>query len=325
MKLGRRTFMGAGAVLAMAPTLAQAAKPRTSEAVELWPGLPPGYNPAIPIEHRIDDQARNPAKPDRWIRGIARPTMEIWRPSKPNGAAVLLVPGGSYAFLSYDNEGVSQAEWLNALGVTAFILSYRLPGEGWHDRGLVPLQDAQRAMRIIRHNANRFGIDPGRVGVLGFSAGGHLAGSLATRFDEATYAAVDAADKLPARPDIAGLIYPVISLESDFTHVGSRDNLLDAGASPAALAAASVNRRVTADTPPVFLLSTIDDDAVPSANSLAMYDAMRAARRPVSLHVFEAGGHGFGVRLPPSQPASIWPKLFTAFAASHGLIPASST
>lgn len=323
MTLNRRTFIGIGAAIGVTPALSHAAKPRTAETLELWPGAPPGKNPDVPIERRVENQSRNPNTPDRWISGIDRPSIQAWRPSKPNGAGVLLVPGGSYAFLAYDNEGVSQAEWLNALGITAFILSYRLPGEGWHNRGVVPLQDAQRAMRIIRHNATKFGIDARRVAVLGFSAGGHLAGSLATRFDERIYAPIDGVDDLSARPDLAGLIYPVISLEADFTHAGSRDNLLGQGASPQALNMASVNRRVTAGTPPVFLLSTGDDGAVPPANSIAMYDAMRAARRPVALHIFESGGHGFGVRLPSSQPASIWPKLFTAFAASHGLIPAS--
>lgn len=322
MKLPRRMFVAAGLALAVAPALAEAGKPRMPETLELWPGSPPGENPAHPIVRKVDDQSRDPANPDRWIRGIARPIIEVWRPRKPNGAAILVVPGGSYAFLSYDNEGVSQAKWLNALGITAFILYYRLPGEGWNDRGLVPLQDAQRAVRLIRRNAARFKVDPGRVGVLGFSAGGHLAGSLATRFAERAYAPVDAADSLSARPDVAGLIYPVISVEAGFTHSGSRANLLGDTPSPEALTAASVDRRVTGDTPPVFLLTTIDDGAVPSANSLAMYEAMRAAGRPVTLHVFETGGHGFGVRLPASQPASAWPQLFAAFAASHGLIPA---
>lgn len=324
MKLPRRTFVLAGIALAMAPAPALARKQRMPEIVELWPGPPPGHNPQVSITSRTDDQSHDSDKPDRWIYGIARPTIEIWRPSKPNGGAVLLVPGGGYGFLSYDNEGVSQAKWLNALGITVFILLYRLPGEGWHNRSLVPLQDAQRSMRVIRYNAARFGIDPARVGVLGFSAGGHLAGSLATRFDEKTYDPVDSADSLSARPDLAGLIYPVISLEADFTHGGSRDNLLGTGASPEALQAASVNRRVTADTPPAFLLSTIDDGAVPTANSTVMYEAMRAAKRPVTMHIFETGGHGFGVRLPVGQPASNWPGLFAAFAASHGLIPAPS-
>lgn len=323
MKLARRTVLGSSFALATIPVVARAGSSRSPELLELWTGPPPGLNPDMPIERRVDDQSHDPGKPDRWIRGIARPILEIWRPTKPNGAAMLIVPGGGYGFLSYDNEGISQAHWLNARGITAFILCYRLPGEGWHSRSLVPLQDAQRAVRIIRSNVAEFGIDPGRVGVLGFSAGGHLAGSIATRFDEKTYSPVDAADSLSARPDIAGLIYPVISLEADFTHAGSRDTLLGRGALPEAQEAASVNRRVTADTPPVFLLSTIDDGAVPTANSLAMYDAMRAAKRPVTLHIFETGGHGFGVRLPASQPASIWPRLFTAFAASHGLVPAS--
>lgn len=325
MRLPRRSLLASGLAFAAVPAFAAAGNGTAapSEAIELWPGLPPGYKSDSRIERRIDDQSHDPAKFDRWIHGIARPTLEVWRPAKPNGAAMLLVPGGAYGFLAYDNEGVSQAQWLNAKGITAFILSYRLPAEGWLNRSVVPLQDSQRAMRLIRSRASTFGVDPNRVGVLGFSAGGHLAGSLATRHGEKVYDAVDAADSLSARPDVAGLIYPVISLEADFAHAGSRDNLLGSGASADALRAGSVNRRVTADVPPVFLLNTLDDTTVPAENSLAMYEAMRAAKRPVELHIYETGGHGFGVRLPASLPASNWPRLFTAFAASHGLVPPS--
>ncbi|WP_427967969.1 alpha/beta hydrolase [Altererythrobacter sp.] len=312
--------LASGFALATIPAIAQAGTAHSPEILELWPGPPPGLNPDIPIERRVDDQSRDPGVYDRWIRGIARPMLEVWRPAKPNGAAMLIVPGGGYGFLSYDNEGVSQAQWLNARGITAFILFYRLPGEGWQNREVVPLQDAQRAMRLIRSKATDFGIDTKRVGVLGFSAGGHLAGSLATRHAEVVYESIDAADSLSARPDIAGLIYPVISLEADFTHGGTRDNLLGTGATPEAKRAASVNRRVTSETPPVFLLHANDDGAVPVANSIAMYEAMQADKLPVALHIFEAGGHGFGVRLPANLPASKWPELFAAFAAGHGLI-----
>ena len=228
---------------------------------------------------------------------------------------MLVVPGGSYWFLSYDNEGVSQADWLNAQGVTAFILMYRLPGEGWPQRENVPLQDAQRAMRLIRSRAQQFGIMPERVGVLGFSAGGHLAGSLATCHAEPVYAPVDAADGLSARPDVAGLIYPVISVDALFTHEGSRAALLGQNPTEASRKARSVELRVTDDTSPVFLMHAADDGAVPVANSIALFQAMQAKARPVALHVFEHGGHGFGVRLPASEPASIWPTLFAAFAA----------
>ena len=321
MKFSRRMILGASAALAATPVraLAQPGQ-KEEEVIELWPASPPGST-GNKIVRKVDDQSRDPARPDRWISGIDRPVMVVRRPAQPNGSAVLLVPGGSYWFLSYDNEGVSQADWLNARGITAFILLYRLPNEGWPQRENVPLQDAQRAMRLIRSRAQQFGIMPDRVGVLGFSAGGHLAGSLATCHAESVYTPVDEADRLPARPDVAGLIYPVISLDAPFTHEGSRAALLGQNPTEASRKARSVELRVTADTPPTFLMHAADDGAVPVANSLALFQAMQAKARPAALHIFERGGHGFGVRLPASEPASAWPRLFAAFAARQGVFP----
>ncbi|GAA0670285.1 alpha/beta hydrolase [Sphingomonas insulae] len=291
------------------------------EVVPLWPGAIPGAR-GTRIVRKVNDRAKTAATHDRSITGIDAPALVVKRPARPNGSAALLLPGGGYGFLSYDNEGIEQARWLNALGVTCFILLYRLPAEGWTDRHLVPLQDAQRAMRVIRAGAARFGVEPQRIAVLGFSAGGHLAGSLATRHAEATYTPVDAADRLSARPDVAGLIYPVIAMDPATTHKGSHDNLLGPSPDPALMAAASVERRVTADTPPVFLTHAGDDATVPVANSLTMYAALLAAKRPAELHVFDEGGHGFGVRLAKGVPASAWPTLFTAYAKRKGVFPA---
>ncbi|MCI4591867.1 alpha/beta hydrolase [Sphingobium sp. BYY-5] len=317
--LDRRTALIAAAGLAALPHLAVAQTSAADEIVELWPGPPPGDTGAK-IVRKIVDQSKDPAKPDRWVTGIARPVLVVRRPARPNGAAMLVVPGGGYGFLSYDNEGTSQAAWLNDRGITAFILLYRLPGEGWARREDVPLQDAQRAMRLIRAQAVRFAVDPRRVGVLGFSAGGHLAGSLATRHDEKVYDAVDATDGQDARPDVAGLIYPVVSLEAPFTHGGSRDNLLGPNATEQARKARSVELRVDATTSPIFLVHATDDGLVPPANSIALFQAMEAAKRPVALHIFEDGGHGFGTRLPDTMQAAAWPGLFATFAARHGLI-----
>lgn len=290
------------------------------ELLPLWPGAIPGDRHA-PITRSIEDRRGDPDHPDRWVRGVAKPVLVVKRAARPNGAAVLVIPGGGYGFVAYDNEGLEQAAWLNARGITAFILLYRLPGEGWDGRALVPLQDAQRAMRVIRAGAQRYGIDHARIAVLGFSAGGHLAGSLATRYNETTYAPVDGADVQSARPDYAGLVYPVVSMEAPFTHAGSRDALLGAAASPAARHAASLETRVTPETPPVFLAHAADDDLVPVANSIALFSAMQAQSRPVELHVFEAGGHGFGTRLPATKPAAAWPSLFHTFGANKGIFP----
>ncbi|SEM51489.1 Acetyl esterase/lipase [Sphingomonas gellani] len=320
--LSRRTLVGGVAALAGLATLPASAQigPR-DEVVPLWPGAIPGDRRAR-IVRSIKDQSHNAGHPDRWVMGVDRPVLVVRRPARANGSAVLLLPGGGYSFLAYDNEGTEQAAWLNARGITAFILLYRLPSEGWDAREHVPLQDAQRAMRVIRADSQRFGVDAARIAVLGFSAGGHLAGSLATRHAEQVYTPSDSADRLPARPDLAGLIYPVVSMEAPFTHGGSRDMLLGNHATPAKRHVASVEARVTAQTPPTFLAHAGDDDIVPVANSLALYSALHAAERPAELHVFDKGGHGFGTRLPDTVDASQWPTLFHRFGISRGVFPA---
>jgi len=310
----RRSLIGGGIALMAATAARLPAMPPSDadETIPLWPGTPPGGQGVHPTE-KTENQSHDPAHPDRWLTGIGTPMLVVKRAPNPNGSAVMSVPGGGYGFLSYDNEGTEQAAWLNKLGITTFILLYRLPGEGWAQRADVPLQDAQRAMRLIRANAGRFGIHPDHVAVLGFSAGGHLAGSLATRFDDKVYEPVDAADQLSARPDLAGLIYPVITMGPE-AHVGSRDNLLGPASTEAQRDTYSVQNAVSEGTPPVFLTCAGDDGTVPPVNSLLMYQAMLKAGQPAELHAFEKGGHGFGVRLPKTLPASHWPELFMTFA-----------
>jgi acetyl esterase/lipase len=321
MTPSRRQVLAAAAVLPFAGAAAHAAPITWGETIQLWPGKAPGAPARLPVG-RVEQRSKDLGFNDRWLTGIDRATLMVRRAPQPNGAAVLLVPGGGYGFLAIDNEGEEQARWLNARGVTCFILSYRLPGEGWANRALVPLQDAQRAMRVIRARAVTYGVDPKRVAALGFSAGGHLAGSLATRFDERVYAPVDAADQQSARPDLAGLIYPVVSLSAPYTHGGSRDALFGPGADAALLRAASVETRVTETTPPIFLAHASDDGLVPIANSIALYQAMLAQQRETEFHGFDKGGHGFGARLPKSVPASAWPELFAAYARRIGVLPA---
>lgn len=322
--MSRRGVIGLGSALALAPTLARAAgEAESHETLPLWPGKVPGDIGTV-IKTRVRDNSSDPAHPDRWTYGTPRPELVICRPAQPNGAAVLVIPGGSYEFHAFDNEGLEQARWLNALGVTAFILNYRLPAEGWGGRADVPLQDAQRAIRVIRRDAARLGVDPARVAALGFSAGGHLCGSLATRHAESVYAPVDAADRLSARPDIAGLVYPVVTLNGPATHGGSRDNLLGPDAPIEAREHRSVERRVDADTPPLFLVHAQDDGAVPVANSIMLYQAMTDHKRPAEMHLFDQGGHGFGTRLPATMPGSIWPRLFARFAANKHVFPGAA-
>lgn len=287
--------------------------------IRLWPQTPPGGE-GISLENRVKDFSElSKHVPEYASDRIGMPHFAVFPAAKPNGAGLLLLPGGGYSSLWYVKEGDEIAARCNEAGITCFVLQYRLPGEGWAQRQDVPLQDAQRAMRLIRKDAAVHGIDPARLGVMGFSAGGHLAASLATRFDAKVYDPIDEADALSARPDVAGLIYPVITMGPG-THEGSRDNLLGPDAA-ALIADYSCEKLVTAQTPPSFIAHAVDDGAVPfAANALAMYKALQAAKVPSELHAFEAGGHGFALRDMEGKPYAAWPELFLAWAKSHGFI-----
>jgi len=314
MPLDRRALLG---LAAAAPALAAAAPPPDpTEIVELWPGRPPGARDPLPREE-IVDRVKTSGFQDRFVTGIGTPLMTVFRPARPNGAAVLIIPGGGYIRVVIDKEGFEVGHRLAAAGVTSFVLRYRLPAEGWDRAADVPLQDAQRAMRLIRAGAKRFGIDPARVVAMGFSAGGHVAASLATRFDAPVYMPVDAADAFSARPDLSALMYPVVTMSPPFAHEGSRTALL--GASPGAEAAYSPHRHVTTAVPPTFLVHAWDDPGVPIENSLGYLAALRAAKVPTEAHLFEVGGHGFGICLARGKPAAAWPDLFLAWARQRGV------
>lgn len=287
-----------------------------TEILPLWPGLPPGAPARLPDEQYVE--RAKPGEPhDRYAAQIARPTISVFRPERPTGNAVLLAPGGAYIRVVSDKEGYDSARWFAAHGVTAFVLRYRLPGGGWAHASEVPLQDAQRAIRLIRAKARDFAIDPARLAMIGFSAGGHVAASLAVHHAAHVYDPIDAADSLSARPQAIGLLYPVIAM-GIHAHLGSREELIGKHPSEAAIAAYSPDRHVTADTPPTLIVHAADDPSVPLENSLGMFAALRAAQVPAELHIFEKGGHGFGLRLPPNATARAWPDLFLGFARNHG-------
>jgi acetyl esterase/lipase len=203
---------------------------------------------------------------------------------------------------------------LAARGYTVFVLFYRLPGEGWAAGPDVVLQDTQRAMRLIRYNAPRYGVDPARVGAMGFSAGGHACADLAARFDAKVYAPVDKADLLSARPMLAAPIYPVISMSAPAAHPGSREKLIGANASPVLEAAHSPHLNVPTNAPPHFIVHAEDDDVVPVENSLLLRAALRAKGIAVETHLFTHGGHGFGLRKAMGKPVEKWPELWLAWA-----------
>ena len=233
------------------------------------------------------------------------PTLAIYLPeaSAANGTAVVVCPGGGYAHLAMDHEGRQVAEWLNERGSAAFVLKYRLGPRYGHPS---PLLDAQRAIRYVRARASELGVDPSRIGVWGFSAGGHLAATVST---QAAPGAPDAADPLErhsSRPDFTILAYPVITMTESFAHAGSRLHLLGEDFDPDLAEQLSNEKQVTADTPPAFLFHTDDDGPVPADNSVAYYLALRAAGVPAELHVYQSGPHGVG--LAPDDPAlSSWP------------------
>ena len=236
------------------------------------------------------------------------------RPDRPDGSALILAPGGGYARQMLDFEGMDVGRHFNARGVTCFVLRYRLPGEGWANRSDVPLQDAQRAVRLVRANASRFGVDASRIGFMGFSAGGHVACSIATRFAAKVYEPLDAADGLSARPDFSAPMYPVVTM-GEGCHAGSRDNLLGPNPPAELIDAYSCQRHVPADAPPSWLCLAADDTTVPPLpNAGAYYAALQAAKIPSEIHVFETGGHGFGIARTVGKPDAIWPELFTTGA-----------
>jgi acetyl esterase/lipase len=271
----------------------------------VWPDAPPGAS-------SFTAQPVPPDAPPVFLRNVSNPDLHVFRPAKGNGHALLVVPGGAYWFVSVANEGADLAQRMTAVGFTVFVLTYRLPGEGWKNRSSVPLQDAQRAMRVIRSSASRYGIDARKVSVLGFSAGGHLAATLATQHSEHTYDRVDAVDDVDARPFSAGLIYPVVTMQKEWTHEMSRKLLLGETPSEAEIEHRSAERHVGPSTPPTFLVHAFDDEAVPVENSLRFVNAMHAAKRPVEAHLLQEGGHAFGVGLP-GTPSAQWPTLYAAW------------
>ncbi|HUY35975.1 MAG TPA: alpha/beta hydrolase [Pirellulales bacterium] len=247
-----------------------------------------------------------------------KPSLSVHRhPSdKMNGAAVIVCPGGGYGGLADSYEGHDVAEWFNTLGVTALVLKYRLAPRYRHP---APLNDAQRAIRLVRARAGEWQIDPRRIGILGFSAGGHLASTAGTHFDPGRAAAGDIIDRQSCRPDFLVLCYPVVTMTGESTHVGSRNNLLGENADLQLAEHLSNEKQVTPDTPPTFMFHTNEDSAVPPENSVLFYLALRKAKVPAELHVYEKGAHGVGLGRKSPALAS-WPGLLAAWLKGRGIL-----
>jgi acetyl esterase/lipase len=334
--VSRRAFIQTGVLAALPPALAACvtvgkvgtgSAGRTAEppgtVINLWPSSPPGGENVTVTQAEIE-RSKDTTFHDVAVVNTTTPTLTLFRPNKPNGASMLIIPGGSYQRVVVGKEGYQIAKWLTNEGVAAFVLLYRLPADGWAAGPNAPLQDAQRAVRVIRGNATQFGLDPARIGVMGFSAGGHLAARLATRFDLKTYTPLDGADTTSARPDIAALGYPVISFKDGVAHNGSRIKMLGANPDAARIREYSAEIDVPPTTPPCFLMCAADDPVVPVDNSLLMFQALRQAKVPAALHVFEGGGHGFGLQSSNDPAVAAWPNLFLEWSRQHRFIAASN-
>jgi acetyl esterase/lipase len=296
--------------LFFAALLAAPLRPDETRVLELWPEGVPGLRPDATPEKVNDSRVSN----------VNHPTL-TWYPAPADqacGTAVIICPGGAYGWLSMENEGASPARWLNSLGVSAFVLKYRLAEYG-HP---APLRDVLRAVRLVRARAAEFHLQPDRIGVMGFSAGGHLASCAGTLYDAPegrTGAALDAGS---ARPDFLVLLYPVITMKDPYVHAGSRRNLLGPQPTAEQIAHLSTDQQVTKDTPPVFLVQTAEDKSVPVENSLLFYQALRRAGvTGIEMHLFEKGPHGFGLK-PGFGATSGWPKLCEQWLRLHGWLPA---
>jgi acetyl esterase/lipase len=302
-------------ILAAAAAMLAAIQNEPAEAageplpLDLWPGQPPGETGSIGSEQDVTRPSDNLVAGRRVIRlgTVSRPTITLYRPSHEidTGVAVLIAPGGGYQILAWDLEGTEIAEWLASVGVTGILLKYRVPrrpGDPADEPPVRPLQDAQRAMSLVRSRAREWGIDPHRIGMLGFSAGGNLTVRTATLTDRA-YASVDAVDRVSSRPDFMILIYPA------FLAFGE---------------GLAFWLRVTQETPPAFFVHAGDDSAAGPESSIRTYLAVKKAGVPAELHVYPTGGHGYGLR-PTHDPVTTWPARCLDWLRSQGILRGKGT
>jgi len=284
-----------------------------SKIIEVWNGKVPGSISNSTYKETVDSAY--------WIkiRFITNPTIQVYPApaDKNSGTAVVVCPGGGYYGISFVGEGQEIAKWLNGLGISAIVLHYRLPDDAiMKNKSIAPLQDGQEAIRIVRRNAKEWGIDPHKIGIMGFSAGGHLASTVSTHFDEKVYNPIDSTS---ARPDFSLLIYPVISMDTTITHLGSRENLIGKNPSPEMVKHFSNALQVTDKTPPAFMIHSMDDGTVPVENSIEYALAMKKHHIPCELHLYERGGHGYGLSRS-NNTESTWPEACRKWLVTRGYI-----
>jgi len=263
----------------------------SQETIDLWSNGIPNYQETDQKETQDDGDIL-------WIEKVQKPTLEIYLPTKRNatGSAILICPGGGYQGLAYDWEGTDIAKYLNANGIAAFVLKYRLPksisSNADHN---VPLLDAQRALRLIRHDAEKWGVSKDRIGIIGFSAGGHLASTVGTHFNIDKQARSNTIDTISARPDFMALIYPITTMKAAYTHLGSRNLLLGKNPDQELINLYSTELHVDKQTPPTFIVHATDDKDVPVMNSILFYQALLENDVHSEMHIYAQGGHGFAL------------------------------
>jgi len=283
------------------------------EQIPLWPAGAPGSEGARLTEKYV-------VRPDGigWMTGVSQPTLTIYTPpeEKRSGVGVIICPGGGYAGLAVDHEGHTLAKWFAERGIFAAVLKYRHGSPFKHP---IPLGDAQRALRLVRSRAEEWQLQPDQIGIAGFSAGGHLASTAGTRFDEGDSTADDPVERVSCRANFLVLAYPVISMDTAITHRGSRRLLLPPEPSGELVTLLSAERQVTAETPPAFITHAADDSAVPVENALRFYEALCKSKVSAELHVYATGGHGYGM-FRRDQPADRWPDLLEGWLLRQKLM-----
>lgn len=287
--------------------------------VKVWPDGAPGAK--IDPGYR-EETTMSQGKP-RVVRVTDPALLVFLAPAeKANGAAVVICPGGGYGVLAIDHEGYDIAAWLNEMGVAGVILKYRLPSDLiMENKSVGPLQDAQEAIRIVRRRADEWRLNPHRIGIMGFSAGGHLAATASTRFADQVYSPKDATS---ARPDFSILMYPVASMQAPNVHMGSRNNLLGPNPSQELIESFSNELRVTPETPPAFLVHSADDRSVPIGNSIAYFEALQKNQVAGELHVYQKGGHGYGLAKGRGTESG-WPEACRAWLKQMGFLEAEGS
>lgn len=323
MTLERRSLLGLGLVAGLLANQrpARAAESAGQVRIPLWPKGAPEPVPTGLVE-TVTERSTDPLIRDRAIKGVTAPWLEAVRPIQPNGASIIIMPGGGYRYMAWDKEGPDLANWFAARGIAGFSLGYRLPHDGWAGGPDTPLADAQRAVRLVRANAVQWGLDPNRIAVMGFSAGGHLCANLAAQFDRSAYVAQDAADQLSARPDLAAPIYPAVKIELLSGKGAPGEALFGRPLSAETMVRHSPHLNVPKNAPPHFLVHAEDDPLVSPDHSLALRSALVARGIAAETHLFAKGGHGFGLRNTRGLPLADWPERLLAFGRSTGWLTA---